>query len=204
MDHAFQVIVNGEAGNVAGSLELALENIVYSMDQQGLPPLAVDNPLLATSEIKISWYHRVRYAVENGGYESVYIAMHDLYQFPTLDTQVNSFDLIYDFDPSYLVTKFLLDAENSDAPLDELAGALEAEVAKGHLNASKRQPPERLFQRYLDLQGRMYGPKVLETTDSSSPERMAEAIAELPKLARARFEEMAGKALFDRGILPNS
>lgn len=195
MAFAYQVVMNGYGHTVTGRMDQAFDHIMLAVDKDGLPDMAKDHPMFVAAGVELSRLHRIRYAVEGQRWESVEVVMHDLDQKPGFETGVRIFDLVDEFDPSYLVTKFLLVAEQSDLPLPELADDLEIEIEDGILNDRKSEARrEVLVGRYLDLQERLGGPKVIEMTMPLSKEQVGDILSDLPKLAKAKFVEMAAKA----------
>lgn len=95
-----------------------------------------------------------------------------------------------EFDPSFLVSRYLFLAHGTGKGLDDLAASLEEEVEDGLLEGGRiLESLEACVDRLRRYQRDFGGPEVIPAEGDAE-----EILNDLPALARAKFEEIAARA----------
>jgi len=191
---AVQVVLNGHGHTVVRDLRRAFEHIARTAfptddrwkDMEGDGGF----PMLAAVGEGGSYFHRVRYAILGESHESVVMVTHDLDREPGHYTATDRYDLVSEFDPSFLVSRYLFWAHETEKRLDDLAVSLETEVEDGLREGGRiLESLEAFVDRLRRYQRDFGGPEVIPAVGDAE-----EILNDLPSLARAKFEEIAAKA----------
>lgn len=183
---------------VVGDMNLAFHHVARMLcptgDHIARFGLLDEFPMLAAAGCPGSFYHRVRYGVEEGvdgrGFETLAIETHDTAAAPGMASEVDCYDLVSAPDPSYEVMRALFIAEETDTALDEIAEGLEGRVAGIAADGRRLGEDDRAFvARLRGYQGTFLGPEVVPPGMTD-----AEVLRLLPALAVEAFRTVAAKA----------
>lgn len=197
MATAVEIKFNGHSLGVVRDMTLAFQHIARTLHSEygGDDYLSMAGPeeypqLHAAGDV--SYCHRVRYEAESQGHDTIVVIEHALDTKPGYDTSVFSYDLINEFDPSYLVSEALFKASHTDESLCGLAAKIHSDIEEALSSERGRRfnEPDEVFLEHLrTFQRALGGPEVIPAEG-----RAEDIIRSLASLAQAKFEEIAWKA----------
>jgi len=193
---AVQVVIDGHGHTVVRDIRSAFEHIARSIAPNGdyWKDMGGDGvfPMLSAVGEGGSYCHRVRYAVQGEDGVSVEVVTHDLDRAPGRATAVSAYDLMSQFDPSYVVSRYLfnLSTRCPEGDLGAIGDDIEEEIEDGiHHGRKLFEPDDAFVDRLRGYQRDFGGPEVIPAEGDA-----AEILNSLPSLARAKFEEIVARA----------
>lgn len=202
MANAYQLATNGYGNTVVGSLDLVFRHFASSLagsSDVGSVGRADDYPALDDKGFAGSYAQRLRWIAE-GRFDTAEILVHDLATPAGRQTVTFTLDLVSGFDPDYELQSALYKAESSDESLMSFGEGLQIAVYDGVQNGRRFGEDDEKFLARLRMTAEIMG------CDSFIPDEgsAADILADLPKLARERFEEMADKAWPEESMAPQA
>jgi len=197
MATAIQIKKNGYDAGVVGDMRQAFQHIARSLYSEygGDHYLTMAGPeeypqLHAAGGV--SYFHRVRYEAEAREHESIEVIEHALDTKPGYDTTVFHYDLIGEFDPSYLVSRALFTATHTDEEFRGLADEIYSvidDVLSSRKGRRLSETDEEFVERLRTFQRVFGGPEVVPAEGKAK-----DILKSLASRAKEKFEEIAWKA----------
>jgi len=200
MATAVQVKFNGHDSGVVGNMTQAFQRIARSLfseygDDHYLTVAGPGEYPQLHEAGGVSYFHRVRYEAEARGHETIEVIEHALDAKPGYETAVFHYDLIDEFDPSYLVSRALFTASHTDEEFRGLADEIYSEIDDALSSRKGRrfnETDEAFVRRLRIFQTVFGGPEVIPSEGTAK-----DILNSLASLAQAKFEEIAWKAFPD-------
>ena len=188
----YQIVVDGQKSDIVANFDTAIRQIGFALagsvealnSWSNFPEFDGQN----TAELAGTFYHRVRYAVVEQSRE-YRVEEHRLNGLLGARSFIRSIDLKNEFDPAFEIQSGLNYVARGLESIPTASGMVEALIAS-HIEIAKRTKSNAdIIGSLREVQQRMGG----EDFVSGNAAGGAEFLANLPKVAKARFDDLAAE-----------